>query len=213
MTLKLKQYFIGLLILVAITAIVTVIVLNLTFIYPIISHQHNLDVATGLDHPTLFYNYRQIVHYLNFPWIDTLYMPDFPMSDTGEFHFWEVKVIFHALHGIILIFVAFLLGAIKNEKALLPYFNASTNLAFVLFGSISALILINFNFTFYWFHRIFFNNDYWIFNPQTDPVIRALPNELFMIKGLLIVALIFLIGIAIKIFHYKRKARLGSPCS
>jgi len=214
---KLKQhikiYFFGLLILTAITAVVTTVVLNLTFLYPFISNRYNLDVATGLDHATLLYNYRQIIHYLNFPWVTTLYMPDFPMSATGEFHFWEVKIIFHVLHGITLIFLGCLWFSHKKKKTLLPYFNATANLAFVLFGLILAMILINFDFTFYWFHRIFFNNDYWIFSATTDPIIRALPHELFMLKGMVIVVLIFTISAVIKILYYKRKARPSEPCS
>jgi len=217
MSLKLKKpmktYFLGSLILVAIVSITTTIVLNLTFIYPLVSYRYNLDDVTGLDHTTLFYNYRQIIHYLNFPWRATLYMPDFPMSATGEFHFWEVKVIFHVLHGIGLLFLGGLWLAYRQKKTLLPYFNVAANLAFVLFGSMLFLILVNFEFTFYWFHRIFFNNDYWIFNANVDPVIRALPQELFMIKGIVIIILILTVSVVSKLLYCKRKTRPSGPCS
>ena len=203
---NLKLYLIGSLILIAVVSILAIVTLNLTFTYPIISRHYNLDVITGFDHDTLLYNYRQIIHYLNFPWVRTLVMPDFPMSATGEFHFWEVKVIFHVLHVISLLFVACLFIAIKKKKPLLSYFNAAANLAFMTFGSVLIVMLLNFNFAFYWFHRVFFNNDYWIFDATTDPIILALPGELFMIKGVILIALLFFIGAVSKIL-YKRKSK------
>lgn len=39
---------------------------------------------------------------------------------------------------------------------------------------------INFDATFTTFHKIFFNNDYWLFDPELDPVINILPQEFFM---------------------------------
>jgi len=51
----LQQHLLGLLVLVGLVAILTLITLNLTFIYPWISRTLNLDVATGLSHETLLY--------------------------------------------------------------------------------------------------------------------------------------------------------------
>lgn len=200
-------HIIGLFILVGLVALVTIVVLNLTFTYPWISRHFQLDVRTGLDHATLFYNYRRLIHYNNWPWITTLYLPDFVMSDTGEFHFWEVKVIFQVLQIFTILFLAWLFVSFRRKWQLLKYFNASANLTFIIFGIILAIMLIDFNFFFYWFHRALFNNDYWIFNPQTDPVIRALPAELFMIKGFIMIVLLFLISLVMKTMFYWRKYR------
>jgi len=195
----LGQYFIGLLVFISLVSLTAIITLNLTFTYPWISRHFELDVVTGLDHATLFYNYRRIIHYTNFPWITTLYMPDFPMSDTGEFHFWEVKVIFQVLQVISILFIIWLIVSIRKKWQLFKYFDASANLTIIIFGVFLAIMLTDFAFFFYWFHRAFFNNDYWIFNPRYDPIIQALPAELFMIKGLIITGLLFTVAAVVKV--------------
>ena len=205
-----QQHLIGLLVLISIVSLTAIITLNLTFTYPWISRHFELDVVTGLDHVRLFYNYRRIIHYTNWPWITTLYMPDFPMSTTGEFHFWEVRVIFQFLQIITILFIAWIITSIRMQWHLLKYFNATANLIFVIFGTFLSIMLIDFDFFFYWFHRAFFNNDYWLFNPRHDPVIEALPAELFMIKGFIIIGLLFAVATVVKIVFYKRKKKAVS---
>ena len=41
-------------------------------------------------------------------------------------------------------------------------------------------MLIGFDQFFIAFHGLFFNNDAWLFNPLTDPIINALPEAYFM---------------------------------
>ena len=202
-----RQYLIGLLVLIGLVSLTAIITLNLTFTYPWISRHFELDVATGVDHATLFYNYRRIIHYTNWPWMTTLYLPNFPMSETGAFHFWEVKVIFHVLQVISILFIAWIIVSVRKKWHLLKYFNAAANLTFVIFSLFLGLMLIDFDFFFYWFHRAFFNNDYWIFDHRYDPIIRALPAELFMIKGFIITGLLFGIATVAKIMFHRHKKR------
>lgn len=205
-----KAHLIGLFVLISLVSLTAIITLNLTFIYPWISRHFQLDVATGFDHATLLYNYRRIIHYTNWPWITTLYMPNFPMSETGEFHFWEVKVIFQVLQVISILFIVWFVISIRKKWKLLAYFNAAANLIFIIFGIFISMMLIDFDFFFYWFHRALFNNDYWIFNHRTDPIILALPAELFMIKGFVITGLLFLVATVAKIMFYIRKKRAAT---
>ena len=44
------------------------------------------------------------------------------------------------------------------------------------------------------FHKLFFDNDDWIFNPRTDPVIKILPDEFFMHCAIAIIAIVLLAG-------------------
>ncbi|MCL1989412.1 MAG: TIGR01906 family membrane protein [Defluviitaleaceae bacterium] len=200
-----KQYLIGLFIFISLVSLTAIITLNLTFTYPWMSRAFNLDQATGFDHATLLYNYRRIIHYLNWPWVTTLYMPDFPMSPTGEFHFWEVMIIFQVLQVISVLLITWLVISIRNKLQLLNHFNTAANLTFLIFGIFLWIMLIDFDFFFYWFHRAFFNNDYWIFNPRYDPIILALPAELFMIKGFIITGFLFLISVIVKIMFYRHQ--------
>jgi len=64
-------------------------------------------------------------------------------------------------------------------------------------------VVINFSKTFYFFHKIFFRNDYWIFDPVIDPIINSLPEELFMIELILIIGLLMLFTLIIKLLYYK----------
>ena len=202
-----QQHLIGLLVLISLVSLTAIITLNLTFTYPWISRHFELDAVTGFDHATLLYNYRRIIHYTNWPWIITLYMPDFPMSDTGEFHFWEVKIIFQVLQVISILFIIWLIISIRKKWQLLKYFNAAANLTIIIFGIILTIMLIDFDFFFYWFHRAFFNNDYWLFNPRYDPIIRALPAGLFMIKGFIITGLLFFVAVVVKIVYIRKKRK------
>jgi len=206
----LGTYLGGLFILVAKTSLISLITLNLTFTYPWMVSAFNIESATGLTVDVLYMNYRQIINYLNFPWHLTLYMPDFPMSDTGEFHFWEVMVIFRWLQVIVIVFILWLLIVWQRKLSVFKLFNAFANLTFIIFGLLLVTMLIDFDFFFYWFHRAFFNNDYWLFNPSTDPVIRALPAELFMVKGLIMIVLLFLISGLCKAVHRHKKKNLTS---
>ena len=204
-----KNFFLtataGLIILIGLVAIAAIITLNLTFIYPLISRHYELDVTTGLSHETLLYNYLILIRYNNWPWITTLYMPDFVMSDTGEFHFWEVKIIFQVLQVIAILFIGWFILSLSKKWHGLKYFNAAANLTILIFGVFTIIMLVDFDFFFYWFHRAFFNNDYWIFNPRYDPVIRALPAELFMIKGFIIFGMLFLVSAISKTLFYYQK--------
>ena len=203
----LQHHLIGLPVLAGLVAITAIITLNLTFIYPWIIEAYNLERFTGLDADTLMHNYRILIAYNNIPWITTLYMPDFPMSASGEFHFWEVWVIFFVLQLIAFVLIIWIVASVWKKWKLLEYFNAAGNLTIFIFGTFLAIMLIDFDFFFYWFHRAFFNNDYWLFDARTDPVIRALPAELFMIKGFIIIGFLFIIAVVAKVFHYTGKKK------
>ena len=74
---------------------------------------------------------------------------------------------------------------------------------------LAAFIAMNWNKVFVLFHKLIFNNDYWIFDPRTDPVIMILPDAFFMHCALLILALVVL-GSALCLLLYgiaKRKKK------
>lgn len=84
--------------------------------------------------------------------------------------------------------------SIKKNKRLWtlqkPFFIASLVPPVLL-----TLLAVNFDRMFVLFHQIFFNNDDWLFNPATDPIILALPQEFFMFTFLLFFLLIEVIFI------------------
>ena len=93
----------------------------------------------------------------------------------------------------------------KNIEGLLKSFNSSANILIGFFAGIVALYFIDFSWAFTMFHKIFFRNDYWIFDPTIDPVINALPEELFMICGAAILFVLLIMIIVVKFMYYRRK--------
>lgn len=143
----------------------------------------NLGLAAklGLSHDQLMENYHVLLDYLTLPWVEDLSMPDFPSSDSGFFHFWEVKLLFMldfvvlALSLLGLIFYARDLKQTQHFRPLKQFFAVASCLPLAL----GLVLLIDFDWLFLHFHQVLFNNDDWIFDPRTDPIILALPQEFF----------------------------------
>ncbi|HGL8849850.1 TPA: TIGR01906 family membrane protein [Streptococcus agalactiae] len=170
----------------------------------------NIPKYVGLSKEQILENYRILLTYLNIPWFLALDMPDFPSSASGLFHFFEVKKLF-MLDYLILIFSG--MGTLwfvrhlnrrRESWRLLPYFRQGTLIPL----AILLALLISFDTLFVLFHKVFFNNDAWLFNATTDPIILALPAEFFMHSFLLAFGLIevFLI-----LGYFTTKYRISAP--
>ena len=79
------------------------------------------------------------------------------------------------------------------------------------FGTLGGLVALDFNSAFLVFHALFFaGKDNWLFDPATDEIIDALPEEFFMNCAILIGASLILISlglIARGIILYKREMK------
>ncbi|MGG6789024.1 UNVERIFIED_CONTAM: TIGR01906 family membrane protein [Streptococcus canis] len=170
----------------------------------------NIPKYVGLSKEQILENYRILLTYLNIPWFLALDMPDFPSSASGPFHFFEVKKLF-MLDYLILIFSG--MGTLwfvrhlnrrRESWRLLPYFRQGTLIPL----AILLALLVSFDTLFVLFHKVFFNNDAWLFNATTDPIILALPAEFFMHSFLLAFGLIevFLI-----LGYFTTKYRISAP--
>lgn len=156
----------------------------------------HLDICqlSGLPEEEIRQNYDVLIDYNNFWGSDTLEFPTLAMSETGRIHFEEVKVIFVALeYAAILFGILAVAGSIylhkKKERQYLLY---SSVLSVALPTVLAVGIAVNWDWFFVTFHHIFFNNDYWIFSADTDPVITILPDAFFMHCAIMILALVVL---------------------
>ena len=68
---------------------------------------------------------------------------------------------------------------------------------------------IDFDTTFLIFHRLFFDNDYWLFDPITDPVINILPSAFFLHCAILIIAVILLGSLVMYLVYLHLKKHSG----
>ena len=167
----------------------------------------NVPERVGMTYDQIMENYYVLMEYLHLPWVDTLLMPDFPVSASGAFHFYEVKLLFYlnfGLLGLSLVNTFFYWRKLKKEVGfwkLIDPFKVAIFVPFVLL----LILALDFDWMFVMFHEIVFNNDAWIFNAATDPIITVLPQEFFMYCFVLAFTLIeasFIGGY----FYFKKKA-------
>ena len=127
-------------------------------------------------------NYDVLITYLS-PFYDgALHLPTLDMSTNGRVHFVDVKNILvkiqYVMYATIIIAIVggmYLLKK-KNEKFLLH----GSILTIIFPIALMLPIVINFEKSFVIFHKLLFSNDYWVFDPEKDPIILMLPEEFFM---------------------------------
>ena len=177
-----------------------VLVLNLRTIYYFDIRYQQLESKTGLSEEVIRENYDTLIDYnLVMKGVKKLEFPDFPMSEHGETHFREVKRIFFMVQYLLVILgVMFLFGLSRKLRRrdygslkLISVFTVVIPLA------LGALAAVSWNRFFIKFHEIFFRNDYWIFDPVTDPVIRILPDAFFFHCAVAILFFLLLGGVLV----------------
>ncbi len=197
---------------ISIIAISTIIALNLRFIYKFIIDKYDLVNITGVSGENLMNDYSGLINYLQNPFIEQLRFKNFAMSPYGEIHFYEVKRIFISLIIIALIFIIgnfiyVIACKIKGYKyfgrRIIGNLNSGSNILIMFFIILVAAYIIDFSKAFVIFHKIFFKNDYWVFDENMDPIINALPEDLFMIYGAIILGIIIISSITIKVINKK----------
>ena len=158
-----------------------------------------LPEKTGISYEVCQRNYRALIDYNLLFGPKTLVLPDFPVSKNGLVHFAEVKQMLTVIQiacWTLLPLVTALSFLSKRWKAY-DWMKAAAFAVIILSAMVLAALLIDGNRTLILFHKIFFRkNEYWIFDPETDPVIQILPPEIFVMAGIAILVLM-LIGVVI----------------
>lgn len=176
-----------------------VLTLNIRGIYYSEIPRQNLEQITGLTEEQIRTNYDVLIDYnLIIKGVEKLEFPDFPMSEKGRIHFEEVKEIFAGIQYLGLICgPLFLAGLIwkfrRRDFKSLKYLSILTILVPSILG---VMIAFSWRTFFLAFHRLFFKNDYWIFDETTDPVINILPDSFFAKCAVVILLLIVASGAA-----------------
>lgn len=170
-----------------------VFTLNFRPLYYMDIEKLGIEERSGIPEEEIRENYDVLIDYNSMFNDEELEFPTLAMSETGKIHFEEVKVIFvmfqkMALVTAILGLFLILVQRKKKPKRYLKYAGIITVLLPALLGGAMAL---NWDKAFVVFHKIAFDNDYWIFDAKTDPVITILPDTFFfhcaaMILGLVV---------------------------
>lgn len=184
-----------------------VLVLNFKWLYYIDITILGLEEKSGMTVKEIRSNYDALIQYNQFWFHGDLKFPTLFMSETGRIHFREVKRIFTAVQYLCMgSGIASLIGIIRHARSRrLGYLKIAGILTFAIPLLLGALAAVSWERFFVVFHRIFFRNDYWLFDSRTDPVILILPDAYFLHCALLILLLIVLGGLFCFWIYGKRK--------
>ena len=205
----LKSILVGVFSVVVFAAIAIGLLLSNNLLYKADVKWLNIEEFSGYSSEVAIRNYDAVIKFLSPFHSDPFSMPDIPFSESGAFHFEEVKNIVVGLYifgaaSLCANIIILLLTKKQNRREILRK-GAIVSLIFPI--AIGTAIALNFDRFFVLFHKVFFNNDYWMFDYRTDPVITILPEEFFMHCAIFI-AFILIAGFAV-LFLLSRK-RKGS---
>ncbi|MEG2439909.1 MAG: TIGR01906 family membrane protein [Acetivibrio sp.] len=170
------------------------------FYYMEIEHL-NIVESSGFEEMEIIRNYDSLIDYYSPFYHGDFSLSSFPSSKEGRVHFEEVKTVFRTFFifsGFSVLLLFYLIS--KKRKAKDWYFLHSS----ALYTAILPLLLIacffiDFNRVFLLFHTLLFRNDYWLFSPETDPIIHILPEAFFMDAAIFIVFTIWIGSLSLEI--------------
>lgn len=157
----------------------------------------NIPEMSGLDEAVIRENYDALIDYNSLFNHDPLSFPTLTMSESGRIHFEEVKIIFDLFGWLTLAtFVLLVIAVILSRgNGHFGWVGLGGLLSIVLPVLLGIMVAVNWNYVFVTFHKLVFNNDYWIFDAVTDPVITILPDTFFMHCAIMIFVLIIMASI------------------
>jgi integral membrane protein (TIGR01906 family) len=167
----------------------------------------NIAKDYGMAKEEIMKNYNILIDYTQKKSIAKLYMPSFPMSRQGEIHFTEVKALFMKFNTLMYITgIASILGIILmiKEKSY-KYLKYSSTLLLALPIILAIPFAINFDASFTIFHKMFFKNNYWEFDPVKDPIINVLPQEFFFHCAVMILLILAIFSLICYVIYKKSK--------
>jgi len=186
---KKEQWLTPLNIIAAILIAILVISATVTFTlfdrgaYARMQERINLPEAAGVSEQELLANYNALIDYNSVFFTGPLEFPTFAMSAEGRAHFEEVKAIFSVLQISMLVSAAFLslLCVMLLRKRRYLFLALGGILALAIPAAIACVMAaVGWDRFFVLFHELFFNNDFWVFNEQSDPIILILPDAFFL---------------------------------
>ncbi|MDM0497921.1 TIGR01906 family membrane protein [Clostridium perfringens] len=188
-----------------------ILTLNISpILYSLFIKLNKIPNYNNLSKEEILNDYNNIIHYLNSPQEEVLKFKNFKISPIGEFHFLEVKEIFSSVYLICLaclilgIILFVILKKFKLKISLKAFNIFFYEVLFIFLGLILSFYL-NFSKVFTIFHKIFFNNDYWIFDPKKDPIINVLSESYFLFLAVFILFIVMILSITSKIFYTLKK--------
>lgn len=208
---KVSDIFIGIIFTLLCLSIGVVFTINFRPLYYLDVKVLDILANSGYPKDEILANYNALIDYLSPFFKESLSFHSLESSTSGLKHFEEVKDIVNFFYGLSIVSLIFFILIIiyKSKKRDISYLAVSSLTAIVLPLITGLFLAIDFDTAFVIFHKIFFNNDYWLFNPITDPIINILPSTFFLHCALMIIAFILLGSIILYIVYLRLKNRTG----
>lgn len=175
-------------------SIAVVVTVNFRPLYYMDINLLRIDAVSGFDKAVIKENYNALIDYSSPFFGGELKFPSLEASQSGLQHFAEVKNIFTGFYilGAVTLVLGILIIVQKAKKRDFSYLPVSAIMAIVLPSLLGIYMAVDFDRAFLIFHRLFFRNDYWMFDPVTDPVILILPEEFFLHCAIMIIVIVLL---------------------
>ena len=159
--------------------------------YADIQHLHIAELS-GRTEEDIRQNYDALIDYNLLFNHEPLKFPTCTMSESGRSNFEEVKKIFDLFGWTLIITFGLTLIVtvrfVRKKKWL--WLRIGGILCIVLPAFLGIMVAVNWEYVFVTFHQLVFNNDYWLFDPTTDPIINILPDVYFMHCAIMIFVLV-----------------------
>ena len=194
MKIKASNILLSLILTLTIISLAVILTLACKPLYYLDIHALHIPETTGYTISEIKANYDAVINYSLSFGNAPLEFPTFPMSEGGRIHFEEVKNIFN-LFKYVAIFgtLASAAGILwMRRKQSSGYLKLTAILTVALPAVIGTAVALNWDWAFVTFHEIAFNNDYWLFDSATDPVINILPDAYFLHCAIMILVLVIL---------------------
>lgn len=208
---KFTDILIGIIFTLLFISLAVVATINFRPLYYIDIDLLHIEETSGLSKDVILNNYNALIDYCSPFFKGGLVFPTLAASANGLQHFTEVKNIFTGFYilGAVTLVLGILILIHKSKIKDISYLPVTSITAIVLPLILGVYLMIDFDRAFVLFHKLFFKNDYWLFDPSTDPVITILPDTFFLHCALLIIIIVLLFSIIFFLVYLWKKQHTG----
>lgn len=206
---KILESILGIIGFISIVSACVIITLHAKPLYYLDIDALKIEETSGYSREEILLNYDVLIKYNSISGPDTLDFPTLAMSDGGRQHFAEVKDIFIALEYIAIIALPIfaILTAIAAKGGSYVPLRAAGICGIAVPAALGIGAALFWDKFFVLFHKIAFDNDFWIFNSTTDPVIKILPDQFFFHCAVMIVVLCVAISVLLLVISKRVKSK------
>lgn len=174
----------------------------------------NLDLVaiSGYSKDLIKRNYDYLISYCLGLTNPDFMLPDLVSSQNAIIHFEDVRKLLQNIIKVNFFFLFIsiwgIIHIVKTKKY--EYLRLISINIFAIPIILGIPFSLNFSKSFEVFHKIFFRNDYWLFDSRYDPIITILPEEFFFHSAVMMLAILILFGIIFYFFYKRLKRNLFS---